>query len=216
VLLERRDPSCLDALKESMRLGAEMGDSILEAEAALPLSHAYDVVVEVRDLSEAERWAARAFELRSDPMARVTALMQLGSVAQSQFWAMDADAEPDTRREALQRAASYYSKALSSTPENAIRVLAVIHHQLGAILALFDTDAAVEHYSHSIRYEEKQQNTFGAGQTRASIARLLAKRDPEKALIYARAAQRDFERIGAATPLRDHMDRLIDRLERER
>lgn len=118
----------------------------------------------------------------------------------------------------LKEAVRRCSQALELLPPNAVGDLAVAHNQLGATFAeAGDLDRAQEHYAKSIRYEEAQGNRFGAGQTRFSVALLLARagRFPD-AREYARAALRDFESYGdRAAAMIETTRRLLAQIEQD-
>jgi hypothetical protein len=93
--------------------------------------------------------------------------------------------------------------------------LAVRHHQIGIIYRqVEDTRQALYHYQQSIAHDEARGNTYGAGQTRYNIALLLNQdRRRADAVLYARAALSDFEKVGPgatqnATQTRDLITRL--------
>jgi tetratricopeptide (TPR) repeat protein len=192
---------CVDSYRESYELALRIGDQPAAATAAFNLGRAYEDLAEIRDLAEAERWYQRGLELHSktDSQRRAGCLGQLGSLSYRRFLDARSAGKPAAElAKHLQRAFDLYNQALKLAPENAIDVLAVVHHQLGAIYhAAGDLDQALAHYRHSIRYSESAGDLYGAAQTQRNVARalLLRGRFPD-AKEYALAALRNFQTYG--------------------
>jgi tetratricopeptide (TPR) repeat protein len=198
---ELGQPACVESYRESYELALRIGDQPLAATAPFNLGTAYERVVEIRDLTEAERWYQRSLELLSevDRLGRAKCLSQLGSVAYARFEDAREAGKPAAELAGhLQRALDLYHQALKLAPENAINDLAVYHNELGNIYAdAGDLDQALAHYRHSIRYKESAGALYGAAQTQRNVARALALRGrlPD-AKEYALAALRNFQTYG--------------------
>jgi tetratricopeptide (TPR) repeat protein len=173
----------------------------------------------LRDLDAAERWYRRSLDLfaADDRLGRSKGLSQLGYVA----WERFKDARQTHAPEAellnhLNAAAGYYNQGLALLPPDAVDALAVTHNQLGLIYKdAGDLERALYHYNQDIHYDEMAGNLYGAGQTRFNIA--LALQGVGRfvdALLYARAALRNFEPYGqgAAEDIQD-TQRLIAQIE---
>jgi tetratricopeptide (TPR) repeat protein len=76
--------------------------------------------------------------------------------------------------------------------------LAVAHAQLGNIYDEAGVlDQALSHWQQAGNYFEKENNLYDAGKLRRNVALALAKNGrPSDALLYARAALRNFELYG--------------------
>ena len=119
---------------------------------------------------------------------------------------------------APQRAAGAYQQALGLLPDNAVDELAVTHHALGNIYgAAGDIATALGHYQKAIHYRERQDDRYGAGWARHAAAITLAQAGRRHdALLYARAALRDYEAVGPGAAARAGEARqLITLLEQE-
>lgn len=107
----------------------------------------------------------------------------------------------------LNAAVEYYQQALALLPPDAVDDLAVTHNQLGNIYnEAGDLERALEHYNKSIQYKEMAGNIYAAGTTRRNMAIVLANNGRlSDALLYARAALRDFESYqGRAKEMEDN------------
>jgi tetratricopeptide (TPR) repeat protein len=105
---------------------------------------------------------------------------------------------------------------LDLTPEDAVNDLAVAHNRLGSIYGqIGDVDTALGHFQKALQYKEQSGDRYHAGQTRGNIALALA--DAGRfgdALVYAQAALRDYEHIGAAAAdMLDQTKQLIADIE---
>ncbi|MDI6770223.1 MAG: tetratricopeptide repeat protein [Anaerolineales bacterium] len=212
---EQGKPECADTYKVCIPLYQRIGDQPAEAVAAFNLGHAYKDLPALRDLDEAEGWYRRSLELRAagDRKGKGGCLAQLGLVAYERF--KDARRSPlplgDPLTGAggpgvrsaellkhLDAAADYCRQALALLPPDAVDDLAVTHNQLGLIyMDAGDLERALYHYNQDIHYDELAGNQYGAGQTRFNIALMLSQNERlSDALLYARAALRNFEPYG--------------------
>ena len=109
-------------------------------------------------------------------------------------------------------------QALALLPPDDVEALAAVHGQIGNVYRQAgDTRQALRHYQQSIAHDEARGNTYGAGQTRFNIALLLEDADRRAdALLYARAALSDYEKVGpGATQDATDAGDLITRLEHD-
>ena len=221
MLQEQDDPGCVQAYQEAMELYQRTGDRRIEGTAAFNLGNAYLGIAALRDLDQAEQWYRRFLQLldEHDTFGRAQGIGQLGSVAYERFTDDLASGAPgDQLQEYLDAAASAYHQALSLFPDNAVGDLAVVHHALGSIYgAAGDSATALGHYQRAIHYHERQDNRYSAGWTRHSAAGTLANAGRQHdALLYARAALRDFEAVGPGAAAQAGQARqLITLLEQE-
>ena len=198
ILREQDDPSCVEPYLEAMSLYQRIGADRAEGTIAFNLGHAFKDIPSLQDLDQAEHWYQRALESveAHDTLGRARVIGQLGSVAFGRF--RNARKPADELIPHLTDAANAYEQVLRLLPADAVSFLAVTHHQLGVIYSnAGDVDGALKHYRQSIHYEEQQANPYGAGVSRyaAAIALRRAGRYRE-ALVYARAALRDYEALG--------------------
>ena len=219
---KRDDPGCVQPYQEAMELFQRIGDRRSEATAAFNLGHAYKDIPALRDLDQAEQWYRRDLELleEHDTLGRARGTAELGNVAYERFKdARDAGAParaassgtsttqpaPTTRRSACSRTTR---SANSPWPTMA---LGNIYGEAG------DTATALGHYQRAIQYCERQDDRYGAGWARHAAAVALADAGRQHdALLYARAALRDFEAVGpGAADRADRARQLITELEQE-
>jgi tetratricopeptide (TPR) repeat protein len=221
ILREQDDPGCVQPYHEAMGLLQRISDRRGEATVALNLGHAYKDIPALRDLDQAQRWYQhRAGLLESrDTLGQARSIGQLGNIALERFRdAQAAGADEETLLGYLNDAASAHHQKLGMLPPDEVNEHAVAHNQLGNIHAeAGHTDQALGHYRKAIHYDELQDNTYGAGQTRFNAALTLARAGrTHDALLYARAALRDFQTLGpGATTNADTAQQLITELERE-
>jgi tetratricopeptide (TPR) repeat protein len=192
---------CVQTMQDAIPICQQIGDRAEEAVLAFNLGHAYKNLPALRDLDAAEGWYQRSLALRAegDRKGRAITVGQLGLVAYERFRdAEQAGESNEALGQHLQTAADYYGQALSLLPPDAVNDLAVTHNQLGVIYNdAGDLERALEHYNQSINYKEMAGNQYGAGQTRFNIAVMLAQNGrAADALLYARAALRNFEPYG--------------------
>ena len=198
ILREQGKPECAQAYEEAIPLYQLIGDRAAEAVAAFNLGHAYTDLPALRDLDAAERWYRRDLELEDprDRKGRAKCTDQLGLVAYERFKEARAAEKPEEEQlRHLNEAARFYHQALDLLPPDAVDDLAVTHNQLGNIYDdAGDLERALHHYNESIRYNETAGNFYCAGSTRFNVALALAQRGRfDEALLYARAALRNFE-----------------------
>jgi tetratricopeptide (TPR) repeat protein len=190
---------CVSVYRESFDLAQRIGDGEGAAASAFNQGNAY---LDLRDLTEAERWYRRGLELvpEGDRMGYAKCLAQLGGVALERFREARRAKQPEAVLLChLKDTLGFYHQALDMTPPDNIGQLAVIHNQLGAIYGDADQlDRALPHFRESIRYKESAGNLYGAAQTRRNVAvvflragRLADARD------YTHAALRNFQTYGA-------------------
>lgn len=195
---EQGKTECVDSYEEAIPMYQQSGDKPAEAAAAFNLGHAYKNLPALRNLDEAERWYRRSLELfaQNDLFNQSKGLSQLGLIAHERF--KDAQKEGKPEKELLKSAADFYERALTITPPDAVNSLAVKHAQLGNIYndagAL---DKALNHWQEAGNYFEKEGNLYDSGRLRQNIAIALANDGRlTNALLYARAALRNFESYG--------------------
>jgi tetratricopeptide (TPR) repeat protein len=219
ILRQQDDPGCLQPYHEAMELAQQISDRGEEAVVAFNLGHAYKGIPDLRDLGQAQHWYQQALDLfgEHDTLNRAKIAGQLGIVAYQRFRdARDAGADQETLLGYLNDAARAHHQALDLFPADAVNEHAVAHSQLGVIYSeAGDTDQALAHYRKAIHYHERQDNTYRAGQSRFNAALALAQAGRRHdALLYARAALRDFQTVGlgAATDA-EQTRQLITELE---
>jgi hypothetical protein len=87
-------------------------------------------------------------------------------------------------------------------PPDAVNELVVTHNQLGRIYSQVlpaYLEQAVGHYRESIHYTEQAGDLYGAADTRQNVAIAYARAGRfDDALLFARAALRNFEQFGPA------------------
>ncbi len=191
----QRDKSmveCIQTLQEAIRFCRQIGDKTEEAVIAFNLGHAYIHLCALHNLDEAERWYRHSLELhaKNDKIGIGACLDALGNIVYTRFL----EKKIGTLNDALQ----LYHQAIDMFPPEAVNNLAVSHNQLGLIYKeTGDLERALEHYNYAIHFHESAENLYAAGQTRRNVAIALA--DNERlsdALLYARAAIRNFEPYG--------------------
>jgi tetratricopeptide (TPR) repeat protein len=221
ILREQRDPGCVPPYQEAAGLYQRIGARQEEGTVAFNLGHAYIDIPALRDLGQAEHWYQRAGDLygEHDTIRRAQVKAQLGNVAYERFNdARKADADDEEQLRYLNAAARAYHQALSLFPDDAINQHAVSHNALGGIYgAAGDISRALGHYQKSIQYHERQDDIYSAGWSRYNAALDLARAEQDHdALLYARAALRDFETVGpGAAAFAGQARQLIARLEQD-
>ena len=218
---ETGSTECVKNYKESLHLSQQINETAGAAVSAFNLGHAYigDDVPTLRNLDEAERWYRRSLELRAegDRLGRVNCTIMLGTVTYERF--KDVKEEGNTKEELLKHfnaAVEYYQQGLALLPPDAVDGLAVTHNQLGSIYGdVGDMERAIDHYNKSIQYKEMAGDIYAAGTTRFNIAIDLTNNGRlSNALLYARAALRNFESYGGRTKdMEDRAKGLIGEIE---
>jgi tetratricopeptide (TPR) repeat protein len=221
ILREQDKSSCVASYHESMDLFHRIGNRQGQATSAYNLGLCYEEVPDLYDLDQAEYWYERELEFRETHETRGIAqtTAQLGSVAYRRFLDSQRAGEPaEQLARHLTNAANAYEQALRLFSADDVASLGVSHHQLGVIYGeTRDTDRALQHYRQAIHYEEQQDNRYSAGQSRFSAAiDLRAVGRNREALLYVRAALRDFDATGAgAATVAGRVRQLIAVLEQE-
>jgi tetratricopeptide (TPR) repeat protein len=214
LLYAQDDPNCIKPYMEAMELCRRIDDARGEGTLAFSLGNAYVEVPRLRDLDQAEHWYEyRLMRLEDyDTVGRASVLAQLGSVSYQRFLE-DSPTETDSQKllRHLIEASAAYQRALSLFPTDAVDERAVIHSQLGVIFHnAGNTREALVHYQQAIQYRERQGNRYAAGQARFNVALALARSgQPSDALLYAQAALRDYEAVGAGAAAKADLARQL-------
>ena len=211
---------CARTMQDAIPICQKIGDKAEEAILAFNLGHAYKDLPALRNLDEAERWYRRSLELRAegDRKGRAITVGQLGLVSYERF--NDAKKEGKAEEELLKHlnaAVDYYQQALALLPPDAVDDLAVTHAVLGNIYGeVKDWDKCLYYCNESIKYYETEGNEFWAGNIRKNVAVWLAQNGRfTDALLYARAALRNFESYGGrAKDWEDKTKGLIGEIEK--
>jgi tetratricopeptide (TPR) repeat protein len=219
ILREQQRPDCVSHYEKVIELSRRIGARRGEAVAAFNLGHAYLKIPGLQDLDQAESWYRTSLQLHDhrDRFGRAGCAAQLGHVALERFnEARNASAPEEQLRGHLNDAATAYQQALDLTSEDAVNDLAVVHNAVGeSYRHAGNVDAALGHYQKAIHYWTQGGNRYGAGQTRYNIALAFGGAGRlDDALVYAKAALRDFEHFGAAAAADiDKTQQLIPRIE---
>jgi tetratricopeptide (TPR) repeat protein len=201
ILREQGRFDCVAAYEKALTLLERIGDKAGAAVCALNLGHAYTQIPAIRNLQKAEQWYQRSLELRDqrDRLGRSKCLTELGRVAHERFQEAQTTRQPEASlRQHLNEALHCSAEALKLLPQNAVKDLAVAHNQIGNICrSAGDLDCAFLNYRETIRYEEAQENLYGAANTRFNMALVLAQASRfDEALLYAQAALCNFKTFG--------------------
>lgn len=220
ILNGRQDLGCVQTYLEAAELFHQIGASREEATVAVALGNTYKNLQGVRDLDRAEHWYKRASDLLGeyDALGRSLAVAQLGSIAYNRFLeARDTGGTPERVVELLKEALSANLRALKLLPADAVGEQADIHQKLGDIYRAAGLPGrAFGHYQNAIRYQELQDDSYGAGWARVSAGMALARSGRgSDALLYFQAALRDFESVGRGTARAEWTRRLITALEKD-
>jgi tetratricopeptide (TPR) repeat protein len=202
ILRRQLDPECMQRYQEAMELCERIGARRFQATIALNLGHAYSDRTALRDLSQAEHWYQRRFELldEHDTLGRARTIGELGNIAHERFLdAQEAGADEQQLLRHLNDSAEAYLEMLDMLPADAVDEHAIAHHSLGNAHAdAGQLDTALGHFQQAIRYRERQDDRYGAGWIRARAALALADAGRvQDALLFAQAAFRDYEAVGA-------------------
>jgi tetratricopeptide (TPR) repeat protein len=219
ILRDQDRPGCVDPYLEACGLAQRAEDRRLEGVVAFNLGRAYEEIAALRDLDDAQRWYQRASDLfdARDVIGRAATTFSLGSVAFRRYRdAHDAGTEDDRTRGYVKDAVAAFHRALELYPTASAAEIAVVHNALGSLYAeTRETRAALRHFQQAIQYSEHVDDRYGAGEARYNAAITLAgswRRDD--ALLYAQAALRDFDAVGAgAAAYADKVRRFISQLE---
>jgi tetratricopeptide (TPR) repeat protein len=214
---------CLAYYREALTLDQRIGDRQAEAQDAGSLGNIYldqdNVMPQLRDLDEAERWFKYSLSLRAagDLIGRAANLGSLGGVARERFRdALEARQPAPVLLKHLNDALRDLNEALDLTPADDHAARGRREGVIGDIFAAAgDVGQALPHYQRSIHHAEVRGDKFRAGVTRYNVAVLLANdgRNGE-ALHYARAALDNFYEVGpGAAPDAADTEHLIAVLE---
>jgi tetratricopeptide (TPR) repeat protein len=222
ILQEQSDPDCLPHYEEALGLFQRIGNRTEEANVAIELGNVYLQFPKLRDLDQAERWYRHSLDRRADH-DRLGQAKALGSIATATYMrfcdARVAGAAAPVALEHLNAALRGYHQALGLIPDGDLETRAGVHHQLGLMYSEGRaTRQALHHYQQSVIHQEARGDIYDAGRSRNDIAHLL--RDDGNmgdALLYARAALHDFQRVGpgAADLLAETQQLIADLVERE-
>ncbi len=221
ILREQADPACVQPYQEATRLLQRIGARHEEGRTAAKLGRAYEQIPSLRDLGKAEYWYKWASELlgEHDALGQARIKGDLGDIAYERFRdARRAGASHQELHGYLNAAADAHHQELALLPKDALNDHAIAQNQLGNIYAhAGDISRAFEHYQKAIHYQERQDNTYGAGQARYNAALTLAHAGRQHdALLYARAALRDFQAVGiGVADTAERARQFITRLEQE-
>jgi len=198
---ELEEHECADSFREALRINTLLGNIISAANDAHNLGNVYTGNTQLRDLDKAEGYYQQSLNLRpqNDTTGKAICAGSLGRVAMARFF--DAHRQKRSKSELLMllnKALGQYLYTLELLPKNAVDDLAVTHNAIGVIYKnAGQIDQALHYYNGSIRYKEASGNHFGAGRTRYNIALMMAQHGRfEEALLYARAALKNFEPYG--------------------
>ena len=212
---EQGKKECVEPSKEAIEIYHAIGDFTAEAIRAFNLGHAYKDLPALRNLDESERWYRRSLELRAggDRKGESTSYDALGNVARQKFLEAKKSNRPgEELMTLLNTALATYHKALELTPPDAVNDLAMTYRNLGNIyVETGDIENSLKNSNLSIHYSETEGNLYQAGETRFNVAITLANNGRlSDALLYARAALRNFESYGGrAKDMEDDAKGLI-------
>jgi nucleoside phosphorylase len=216
---ELGEPDCVKSYQETFEIMQRIGD-VSAAVAAFNLGHAYSTLPALRNLDEAERWYRRSLELRAegDRKGKGICMGQIGFVAFLRFQDAKSANNPEAELQShLEDSMTCYQQALNLFPPDDIDDLATTHDALGLVYNLAGIfEKTKEHAQIAINYAEKGENNFLAGRLRYKFAINLAEHALfSDALLYARAALRNFESYGGrAKDQEDRTKGLIEEIEK--
>jgi len=201
ILQDMDDSGCVLAYEEGIELYQRIGASREEGIGAFNLGTAYKNMRALRDLDQSQHWYERSLELtdESDVLGRAKTIGQIGTVAYERFLeARAAGADDETQGRYLNDAARTFYEVLDLIPDDSVEDLAVAHGKLGGVYGeAGDVDRALGHYQKAIHFHQLRDNVYDAGVIRFNVAVALAKAGRTyDALLYARAALRDFNALG--------------------
>jgi tetratricopeptide (TPR) repeat protein len=222
ILRRQDDASCLSYYLEGLSFAQRIQDRPEECRLASGLGNTYTAVSSLRDLAKAERWHQRSLDLEPEEnrIGRGQSFAALALVAYERFVdARTARQGEQVLLKHLNAALHGFQQALNLFPADDLSDIAAAQIHLGNVYAqVGDIRQALYHYQQSIKLEEARGDIYSAGGSRYNMALLLrADGRPGDALLYARAALLDFERVGpgAAQDAADARD-LITELEQGR
>lgn len=205
--------------KEAVELAERLGDARRAWDWCYELGANYTEIRGIRDLARAERWLRRGVEsLPSTSPERARFLAALGLVAWERFRAARSGERPESELiRHLTDARQYYLRAIEHDEPDDYGQLASHNLQYGhASYSMGDIDRALPHYREAIRYDQLQNNIFGAAKTRFNLA--IALRDVGRlgeSRRYAVAAFGELRKISGpiSEDLLDRARRLVLNLE---
>jgi tetratricopeptide (TPR) repeat protein len=220
VLRDQDNLECFKLFEEADKIYSFIDDKTPRANNAINFGNVF-LQTAFRSLDKAEMWFRLATELYlfEDKRGQSGALVQLGSVYYERF--IDAKKEGKPEEELLKHlntAADYYQQALALLPPDIVDYLAIIHNQLGNIyVAAKDFERALNHYSNAAKFFELAGDLYNAATVKHNVSIALYQNGRlSDALLYARAALRDFESYGGrAKDKEDQTKELIDWIEKE-
>jgi tetratricopeptide (TPR) repeat protein len=220
ILREQGKAECVEPSKEAISIYQSIEDKSTEAISAFNLGHAYKNLPALRNLNEAERWYQRSLELRAegDRLGRAKCYSQLGLVEREKFKEARSTKQSDENLLVhLNAALKWYNLALENDPPDMPEDLAIDHSQLGNIYSdVGDLERAPYHYNNAAKFFESAGNLHSAGITQFNLAIMLSQKGRlSDALLYARAALRNFESYGGrAKEMEDNAKGLIAEIEK--
>ncbi len=212
---EQGKAECVDSTKEAIEIYHAIGDYTTEAIRAFNLGHTYKDLPTLRNLDEAERWYRRSLELfdKNDWRGQSACTKQIGMVFHKRFdEARKSNKPQDELANLFTTTLNYYQQALALLPPDDVDDLAAVNAVLGDVYREGkDWDKSLYHCNESIKYYESEGNFFWAGNIRKNVAIMLANNGRlSDALLYARAALRNFESYGGrAKDMEDETTGLI-------
>jgi tetratricopeptide (TPR) repeat protein len=210
--------TCVDALLESLRIAEATKNVKGQAVRSFNLGVAYNTVPDLIDLDKAEHWYRKYLDLLlpDDALGRSKGMGQLGHVAFTRFQRAKAESCPEQEiSHHLLEAAQLYEDALDLLKPSDVSNRGITHNQLGIIYSeMGNFDRALHHFQQDIRCCEQTGDLFGAGKTRANVARMLVLAERlNDARTYAEAALNNFRGIPHASDDVGKAERLITRID---
>jgi len=201
IQLQQRKSDCVRTYEEAASLMHRIGEESREAIVCQNLGVAHMDVPSLRNLATAQNWFERGIGLLAehDRLGRAKFLTSLGNVAYERFCeARNSRCETSELLQHLNKALDFHQQALAILPRDAVPDLATSHNQLGLLFSdACEYNKALSHYQEAIKYNEIQQDYYGAAGTRANVANTLARIGRyEDAMDYARAALGAFSAFG--------------------
>lgn len=198
---ELGNAACVKTYAEAIAIAEQIGEARIIITAAVNLAKAYLTIKDIRDITEAERWANLSLKLHDpqDTHKQAKIYVIWARIARERLAdVMRAGGSPELMRPHFNQSVELYEAALARMPKDAVGDLAVVHTALGDLYGYTDRkDLALKHLREAIRFHEASQDFHQAGYARLLIASTLGDlgRFPE-ARAYASAALRNFEAYG--------------------
>ncbi|MEW6029049.1 MAG: CHAT domain-containing protein [Chloroflexota bacterium] len=219
IQMEQGLPVCVESHFEAFSLQEHIGNKAGAAIIAFNLGHAYKDLSSLQDLDKAEYWYRRSLEMmdENDLLGQSGAINQIGRVLHDKFMkARDGGASEEEWMNLAIEATKMYERSLELAPSHAIENLATSHSNIASIFYdVGDLDDARTHYYEAIRYLETAGDFFRTGLVQCNLSNALIKNGHlSDALLYARAALRNFESYGGrAKEDEDKTKQLIGMIE---